>query len=348
MFHQHHQLTSNFMKSFLLILAAGSVVIELAAAQSTATVAEPPPLPTRTQVIDLQKGWNSVWLEVDPLYAAAEKVFAGTPVDICARFFRPVTSAEFIKDPAEKPFNQEGWGVWYAPSREDAIVKTLDRVDGHAGYLVHARQAHRWSLTGTVQFKPLEWKHGAFTLAGFAVDDAQPPTFGEYFAGSDGHVGSQVLRLVEGRWQRIQANVPMRAGEACWIYAAGDSHYQGPLTVDLNVSVLDFGATSGSVSLTHVNSSPSAHTITAELVSAGSSVPGTGGLPLVQVKVDIPTLSTSTAPVTGALPELESGYADSVRLQVQRGQMTSATQTALLKLSDGNGALVWVPVRASR
>ena len=318
-----------------------------ASAQTTAPVSGPP-LPLRTQVIDLQQGWNAVWLEVEPLDAVAEKVFEGTAVDICARFFRPVTSVEFIRDPAEKPFNQEGWGVWYAPSREDAIVKTLDRVNSHAGYLIHATRAARWTVTGKVTFKPLEWKHRSFTLAGFAVDQAQPPTFGDYFAGSAGQVGSQIFRLVEGRWQRTQATATMRAGEACWVYAEGDSHFQGPLTVDLQSGVLDFGDSTGSIGLTHINSSPDAHAVSVEIVNAGSSVAGAAGLPLQQVKLDIPTLTTAASTVSGTGIEVPGGMADTLRLQVQRGLMTSTTQTALLKLSDGRGALAWVPVRASR
>ncbi len=308
--------------------------------------AEAPVLPTRTQVIELHQGWNAVWLEVEPLDLSADVVFAGTAVDVCARFFRPAQTLEFIKDPSEKPFNQEGWGVWYAPAREDALVKTLEHVNGQAAYLIHATQAATWSVTGSVRFKAAEWKHGAFTLAGFSVDAAHPPTFAEFFAGSGGTVGSQIFRLIEGRWQRVLGTETMRSGEACWIYAEGDSHYQGPLTVDLKTAVCDFGSNTGIVSLTHVNTSSVAHTVTAEVVAAGSSPAGAADLPLLRVELDTSTLLTTSSPLTGALPELAVGLADTLPMQVQRGLMTAPVQTALLKLSDGRGALVWVPVRA--
>ncbi|MES2572033.1 MAG: hypothetical protein V4710_18505 [Verrucomicrobiota bacterium] len=307
------------------------------------------PLPVRTQVIELQKGWNAVWLEVEPLDAEPDHLFAGTPVDICARYFRPITSAQFIADPAEAPWNQEGWGVWYSPQRQDAVLKSLHRIQGGVSYLVHSTSAHQWSLPGKVRLHVYRWKHDAFNLVGFSVEAQSPPTFGQFFAGANGKVGSQVFRLVDGRWQRIKdlASTTMRSGEACWIFASGDSAFQGPLRVDLGgISAIDYGSTLDTIAVTHVNASPVPQQVTAELVAAGSSGGSAAGLPLSKVEVETATLTTAVSPVGGTVAEVASGFAHALRLQVGREAMNAASQTALLRLSNGAGFQVWVPVRA--
>lgn len=308
------------------------------------------PLPVRTQVITLQKGWNAVWLEVSPLDATPEKVFESMPVDLCAQYFRPVTSTQFIKDPAEAPWNEEGWGVWYAPEREDAALKSLHRIKGGTGYLIHATAPLTWSLAGTVSHQVYRWKNDSYNFVGFSVDEQRPPTFGKFFEGAGGKAGSSVYRLIEGRWQRITdlAHTPMRTGEACWIFANGDAGYQGPLRVDLGgLSVADFGTSVDTISLTCVNASLSPETVTAELVSTTGG--GTSKLPLRWVTPDIPTLGASTTSADfGSTLSLAPRLAGKFRLQVRRGEMTGSVQTALLRLADGSGAAVWVPVRSQK
>jgi hypothetical protein len=315
-------------------------------AEGTTTAPAPAALPVRTQVLDLKKGWNAVWLEVEPLENDADKVFAGQAVDVCARYFRPVSSPDYIRNPAEKPFNQEGWAVWYAPSREEAVVRQLGKVNGHAGYLVHATQDFRWSVTGTEEFRPYTWKLGSFTLAGFPVDAENAPTFASYFAGSGGKVGSQIYRLVDGRWQRAALTEKMRAGEACWIYAEGETTYQGPITIEMSAWAVDFGSLDTRRPLTVINTSGAAARLSMEVAEAHSTV--VAGLPVAQSEVEISTLNVRTAPLAGSREVLDTGEGDTVHLVVQRGLMTAPVQTALLKISDGVGSHLWVPVRAEK
>ncbi len=314
-------------------------------ALSAQTVAPSQALPVRQQVIELQKGWNAVWLEVQPVEANADKLFAGTGVEICARYVRPVTPQQFIKSPAERPFNEPGWGVWYASGREEAVVRTMETIDGSAGYLVFAKEAKRWTVTGTVKFKPVEWRHGAFTMAGFSVDEKAPPRFREFFAGAGGRVGSRIYRLVNGRWQRVEDTALMKSGEACWIYAEGDSHYQGPLTVRVGGGVVDFGTTTGTITLAPENSSGGAQTAVAEWFPGSGAG---GGLPVERVEIENVTLKATAVPVSGALETTAAGEASLLRLRIRRDQMTGAVQTGLIRLTDESGAQWWVPVRGSR
>lgn len=74
------------------------------------------------RAITLVPGWSAVWLDVDPVETAGddaglsrlvEDVFADPAVTIVARPDVPVGSAEFVSDPREKSFNQDGrWLMW--------------------------------------------------------------------------------------------------------------------------------------------------------------------------------------------------------------------------------------------
>src|SRR5262245_12293010 len=92
---------------------------------------------TRSQQVLLKKGWNAVFLEVDPADPAPTTVFARTPVDIAASFYAPASSAQFVSNPSVDLFKMAGWGVWYAENRPDAFLKTLHAVNGRQAYLVH-------------------------------------------------------------------------------------------------------------------------------------------------------------------------------------------------------------------
>ena len=342
------------MQTRLLPLLAGFVAVAahglLPAGAQTETAITAPPLPTRTQVIELRTGWNAVWLEVEPLAGKSDDVFKNTPVDIAARYLRPVSSAKFITNPVDTPWNQPGWGVWYAPARKDAFIRSLHLIEGNAAYLIHATRDFQWSVEGAVKFRRLKWTHNTFNLAGFSPDPQNPPTFGRLFASAGGKVGQSVYRLIEGRWAQLAepAGVTIRSGEAYWIYSSGLPDFQGPLDVRLPGSdAVDFGTTVPQVSIQYVNASGATAPVRLEMMTAGSTA--SAGLPLHQVIADLSTLTNSAPAVTATmtLPELDSGFARNLRLQVQREEMTAGSQTALLSLTSG-GQRVWIPVRAAK
>jgi hypothetical protein len=53
-------------------------------------------------------------------------------------------------------------------------------------------------------------------------------------------------------------------------------------------------------------------------------------------------------PATYSLPTLEAGQTTGLYLQLRRDQMTSETQSALLKISTDTGVQMWVPITGSR
>ena len=54
---------------------------------------------TRTQTINLQKGWNSVYLQVSPTNREPNAVFANTPIEIAATYFALDKSVQYIQNP---------------------------------------------------------------------------------------------------------------------------------------------------------------------------------------------------------------------------------------------------------
>lgn len=335
-----------FTQLFSLLLVA-LAALSRADAQTTAVA---PPLPFRTQVVQLQKGWNAVWLEVEPLAGKPDEVFKDTGVDIAARYLLPVTSAQFITDPLDTPWNQPGWGVWYAPHRRDAFIRSLHHIEGNAAYLLHATRDMQWSVEGTVTFRRMKWTHNTFTLAGFSLDPVNPPTFGSFFASTEGRIGQTVYRLTEGRWAKLSnaAATPMRPGEACWIFCNGQTDFQGPLDVRLpGMEVLDFSEDSSVQTVQYVNASGHRAPLVLELAAAGSTA--VGGLKLHQDTADLSTLTKKSTVLTGSstLPELDAGFARQLRLSVDRSTMTASAQTALLSLTCG-GQRIWIPARATK
>ena len=189
--------------------------------------------PLRTQTLGLTKGWNAVYLEVEPADAAPEVVFKDLPVDIVAQYFPRQSSVQFITNPDEEDFNKPSWGVWYAPGRPDAFLKGLHAISGNEPYLIHATADTTWEIEGKVALPRHRWRSGSFNLKGFSVDENSPPTFAEYFAGSGGKIGERIYRLSGGNWIKVAnpATTRMRAGEACWISATGTTNFQGPVEV---------------------------------------------------------------------------------------------------------------------
>ena len=132
--------------------------------------------PFRTQKISLKKGWNAVHLEIEPEKGEPTALFSGTPIEIAAAYFRPVTSMEFIDDPAQVLPDRKSWKVWYAPTRDDALLSDLGAVQAHRSYLLYTEQAFEWSVKGTPFFGAAEWHPNAFSLVGFPLDAATKPT----------------------------------------------------------------------------------------------------------------------------------------------------------------------------
>jgi hypothetical protein len=301
----------------------------------------------RSQVIPLRTGWNAVFLEVDPLDARPEQVLAGAPVEMVAMFHPEVKPVLYPRNPAEHRWQEEGWDVWYAATRPEAFLSNLSFMRGQRAYLIRVSENYSWTIRGKVIQRPIQWAADAFTLTGFAVDPADPPTFGSYFAGGRSHAGQQMFRLENGIWVLVRdpGHTKLGSGEAYWIFSKGASRFQGPLRAKPPMGDgLAFGARANDLQLEFANDG------TAPLDLWVESVPGEEPLPLSYEFRDRKNLFTTypVLPSVLVLPDLQPSSKTTLRLSVRREDMTRPSQSGLLKVHNGNGVVLWIPVEASK
>lgn len=300
----------------------------------------------RNQTITLNKGWNSVYVQVTPTNMNPSAVFANTPVSIVATYLAAGSSVEFIQDPGTIPWKKDGWGVWYAPERPDAFLSSLAAVNGNRAYLIYSSRDYVLNLQGEVTFEPFRWKSDSFNFVGFSLDEQSPPTFDKFFAGSPAHRPCKVYQLVNGEWTLVANPVSstMKSGEAYWIYCNGGSDYQGPLKTELVSGQSVIFPRSGESHLTFANQSGDPLNVRVETVS--SSLPlsymarGVSESTMEKVAFDLPA--------SYDLPVMEPGENSGLWLKLRRADMTSSSGSALLKISTDNGAVVWIPVTGTR
>ena len=300
----------------------------------------------RTQQIQLQKGWNSIFLEVCPSNSTPAVVFANTPVSIAATYFPLANSVEYLTDPVRINWKKEGWSVWYAPTRSDSFLTSLYAVDGNRAFLIYSEQDFLWSIEGNVAFEPLRWKSDSYNHVGFGVNAQSPPTFGKFFSGSKAHAQRKFYRLVGDKWTKVTAPdaTSMKSGEAFWAYCQGASDFQGPLTVSIPFGHGIVFGSQGLARLTLGNTST-------DPISVQTEIAG-GVLPLSYVVRSLAGDSIDnlfvTLPTSYSMPTFEAGTQTYFTLQVRREQMGQGLQSTLMKISTDVGTEIWLPLAAQR
>lgn len=307
----------------------------------------------QSQAVSLAKGWNAVWLEVEPEVASPAELFEGKPVDIVAAYTLPVSEAQFAKSTAVNVQTLAGWNVWYAPHRADAPLSRLGRLTGNKGYLIHALEPAALEVRGVVQLADVCWTPDCYNLAGFSVQTPGGPTFKQFFQGSPAHDHSKIYRLVNGTWRQVLAPdaETMRSGEAFWIYCDGASDYPGPLQVSSSAKVGVYLTETGTCNVSFLNRTVHPLAFTLEQVTAGN-----GDVPmsaLVTTYKDNAVGKAGNAPVdfpAGAwsqvFPEYEAGTGVTLPLALRPQGLAKGTYTSLLKVTTDLGSVTYVPVTA--
>ncbi len=181
-----------------------------------------------TQTLNLASGWNSVWLEVDPVNESGEpksveEVFADPAISYVATPRLPVGTAEFITESAGGVFNQAAWRTWHRSSELGEI--SLASISGYQAYLVKVtgNTPITLDITGEVRFVQSSWAADSYNLLGFSLTGRI--TFSEFFEGfTTIHPSNKNFRLAaDGNWVNVQGADLMHPGEAYWIYSEGHS-----------------------------------------------------------------------------------------------------------------------------
>lgn len=303
----------------------------------------------RTQTISLHPGWNAVYLQVEPTNSKPADCFQNTPVSMVASYVGNGSAVQYVQNPSTNNINQNnGWTVWYAAGRPDAFLTQLFSFSANQAYLIYAQSAYVWSVTGTPALSAVKWKPNSFNLAGFCLDSLSPPTFGQFFSASAAHQPYRIYRLANDQWTLVDsaATTQMRSGEACWIYCAGGSDYQGPLDVQAPNGRQAYisGINPAGILLANKTANP--------LSVKVENTTGSEGLPLAFVLRAVTDSNVVSAlfdlPATYDMPVFEAKESRGFWLAVRPEKMTTPTETTLLKITTDLGTECWLPVTGNR
>lgn len=235
---------------------------------------------TADQVVSLSTGWNSVWLEVEPVYNEGDTVtndpanpgddevlaadddrigLMKAPQDI---FTNPEISTIATPKPlagladffGAEPgtigsFNQDEWEQW--KRTDPSGSNNLTKIFGNRPYLIQVTAPAAIAITGKARFFRPEWSPDRYNLIGFGLDET--PTFADFFGPSGNrHTVDKIFRLnpTSGSWQRVSGGETMVSNQAYWVFASGPSDYMGPVAVDFDYAItgkLHFGGPGDSV-----------------------------------------------------------------------------------------------------
>jgi hypothetical protein len=303
----------------------------------------------RTQTISFHKGWNTVYLQVDPTNSKPAECFSGTPISIAAAYVGDGSAVQYVQNPSTNSVNKDnGWSVWYAPDRPDAFLTQLFNLSANNAYLIYSQSEYVWSVTGTVVLGAVKWKPNSFNLAGFCLDDLSPPTFDQFFAASAAHNSSRIYRLVNGQWVLVDhaQTTQMRSGEAYWIYCAGGSDYQGPLDVRIQngQQVLVSGVNQTGILLANKTGNP----LSVRVENSTSS----RVLPLAYVLRVVTGSNVVSAtfdlPATYNMPVFDANESRGFWLTLRPEKMTASSETTLLKITTDIGTQCWLALTGNR
>ncbi len=295
------------------------------------------------QTINLEPGWNSVYLEIDPGSTDPEQVFAGLPV-LSVWTWNPDTSTQqYIQSPDTLIPKDPQWSAWFPPSSPEHVFSDLFAIYGGKSYLVRIDGQTRVPLTvnGSACLPRTEWKDDSYNFMGFQLVGGSEPFFEDFFSSSTGPDARKIFILGEsGQWEQVQfpSMTRMRSGEAFWIYCDGHSEFQGPLSVGTGQhDGLRFGSSMVVQQLRISNNS---------LSDANVSVSASGGLPIKFLNYD-PEQNIAEwldLPMTASVP---AGGEKVVGLAVVRTSMqTRSVQESTLEVANDAGTRLLIPVSA--
>lgn len=218
-----------------------------------------------TQTLTLQPGWNSVWLEVEPVQPDPAALFAGQPVEMVNTFLPVSANYTSLRDPAADTWKEAEWRTWQPGTSAVSFLNNLHLLTAGQGYLIKATAAATIAVPGRAILHRLSWRPQSFNLVGLPVDPASPITLGAFFANSPAHTPLRAFKLLNGKWVQAASAEPAQAGKAYWVWSGKGSDHQGPVSLRAGGSgiVLTSADSMGSVEFRPAGSSALTITLTA-------------------------------------------------------------------------------------
>ena len=316
-----------------------------------------------TESIDLQAGWNAVWLNVEPEPNTLDDILAGLP----SLDYQAIWTFDGNSGPAGVSGGAPG--RWFFHDRDvPATLSSLRVLHGHRGYLIHMRSAGQLRLAGRPVIRDHRFSGRTSNLFGDLTDPtsgafsfeeyfAHPKAMGKIRAGGT-PVKHDIVTMSGGMLVRKSLTNAIQANVAYWVNVVQDFEYSGPLDITSSANGLSFGRTTSLRTLSvEVPSSASSRTLTLEALpcavlsvtgscsASGQDVdwlefrdPTQAGLPVWQPLSS--GLSLAVPPgATSVEVELRARRAELATSARNRGGGTStATFPLLIDVTDGSGA----------
>ncbi len=326
-----------------------------------------------TETVELDAGWNAVFLHVDSSHLELDSWIGSDTNNPITQIWRwsPPDSVQFVDAPQNPIQPVSGWVNWVRNDPESA----LHLLAGDTAYLVESASAYTWSVKGRPVPPRREWNGDGLNLLGFPTVPVNPPKFDAFIAQAS-ELQAQEVEIYRYAGLVLDSTNPARIfpslyrassvvrGEAFWIRSGTVfNRYFGPFEVVLSGSDgIQFYERLSIGSLRLRNYSPNPLTVSMELLASEavpSGQPAIAGIPplLVRGSLDFATQSYgySELPV-GALnaqswtlaPRDEEGSEVEVVLGFDRSVITEPEGSLLagiLRITDSIGhSRIDVPV----
>ena len=195
------------------------------------------------QSIELEAGWNAVYLEVQPEPRDCTEVFAGLPIKSVWCWNPKSSSAQYILSPPSPEEIVVGHPEWlvYFPgpdSEHDHVATNLFSVLGGRSYLIRMESSPSvpWEIVGRPCLPDIDWQLHSYCLTGFHVSSGEELDFDEFLSPSSAPTYSSVFELTGSVGnQSWTAATTISSGQAYWIsYEVSpgcETEFAGPLQV---------------------------------------------------------------------------------------------------------------------
>lgn len=262
------------------------------------------------QSFPLETGWNTVFLEVDPMPRDSDAVFGGLPVDsVWTPADAPIVSLPV--DAAADEVDAATWWHWLPPGNRASFGNSLKIIRGGRAYLVHATAPATLTVTGRPNHSRTTWEQG-FSFHGFHVDPASPPRVREYLDGAPSFEDQPIYLLASNGAPVLVADDVQgicvggtSPGSGCfddgdcgeggtcdgavthmvdpgagyWVRSPDKISYDGPVSIDsVALRGMDFGRNISSQTLTVRNLGDAPRTAALTVMDPGAA-PAVSGIP---------------------------------------------------------------------
>ncbi len=310
------------------------------------------------QSITLAKGWNAVYLQVEPDDARCETVFADWPVESVSLYNMDRVAERYAENPDE-PLNNAAEFLTWVPGRPAGANSLNSVIAGHA-YLIAASAGCTRTLSGRPAVPRINWIPGtnACNLVGFRQDGSA--TFGGFLAGAgfDSTKLSAFFVFSVNGTNSLKSSlhpipifsglnkVPIEKGKAYFISCDKVSSFSGPVKVfPAGTGGILFPSNSvyQTLRMKNENGAPLSVTLTLEQSAAAPS----GDVPALPTLLAFDYLEGWLPLTTGFQRTLAAGEEWTLPLAVDRtGMSEDQAYGGILVCADAAGGRVEVPLEA--